>query len=198
MQRHHLGLLALVVLAGCADVAAPPPTALPPSAAPSVNSVQVTPQQGGKFIVLAGPKRRHTAPYLGVESTNFDLLRSFIDTRTGQAAHQLYVQDSYGVAQRNWEAARLATGQSLRFIPITKSQVTRENGCSYAEEFAAALPEPLLRSSPQGFAVVFTSRLGNEKTIAVPGDLIAMQLAAVDQARAPRPAAAVISPAPPR
>jgi len=58
-----------------------------------------------------------------------------------------------------------------------------------------------LRSSPQGLAVVFTSRSGNEKTIAVPPDLIAQQLAAVDGARAARPptaAAPALAPAPPR
>lgn len=183
-MRHLVALAALMALAGCAAVDAPPPAAENP------NAVKVAPQQGGKFIVVAGPKRRHAEPYLGVTSTNFDLLRSFIDTRTGAVAHQLYVQDSYGGATRHWNAARLATGQSLRFIPITTSEVTCENGCSYAEEFAAALPEPLLRSSRQGFAVVFTSHLGNEKTVAVPGDLIAAQLAAVDGARGPRPAAA--------
>ena len=190
MRQLLVALLAIVALAGCTSIAAPPPAAQNPSAPPNLNTVQVTQQQGGKFTVLAGPKRRHTEPYLGVESTNFDLLRSFIDTRTGQATHQLYVQDSYGGATRHWNAARLATGQGLRFIPITVSEVTCENGCSYAEEFAAALPEPLLRSSPQGFAVVFTSQSGNEKTVAVPGDLIAMQLAALDQARGARPAAA--------
>src|SRR5262249_46784508 len=147
-----------------------PPAAQNPSIAQSSTAVQVTQQQGGKFIVLAGPKRRHAAPYLGVESTNYDLLRSFIDARTGQVPHQLYVQDSYGGAMRNWEAARLATGQSLRFIPINSAEITCDNGCSHAEEFAAALPEPLLRSSPQGFAVVFTSRSRNEKTITVSGD----------------------------
>jgi hypothetical protein len=199
MRRHVLALSAAVALAGCSSLDMPP-AAQNASLAQSPNAVQVTPQQGGKFIVLAGPKRRHTAPYLGVESTNFDLLRSFIDARSGVVTHQLYVQDSYGGSTRNWNAARLPTGQSLRFLPITVSEVTCENGCSYAEEFAAALPDPLLRSSPQGLSVVFTSRSGNEKTIAVPSELITMQLAAVDGARTSHPAAAatVTSPAAPR
>ena len=194
MRRPALAVLAAVSLSTCAGIGAPP-AAERPNAAP--NAVQVSQQQGGRFIVLAGPKRRHAEPYLGIASTNFDLLRSFIDTRNGGIAHQLYVQDSYGGPTRNWNAARLATGQSLRFLPITVSEVTCENGCSYAEEFAAALPEPLLRASPQGLAVVFTSRSGNEKTIVVPPDLIAQQLAAVAEARAARPAAvAAPTPAP--
>jgi hypothetical protein len=190
MRRHLVAFLALCALSSCTGMAAPPAVENP-------NAVKVTQQQGGKFIVVAGPKRRHAEPYLGIASTNFDLLRSFIDTRNGGVAHQLYVQDSYGGRTRNWNAARLATGQSLRFLPITVSEVTCENGCSYAEEFAAALPEPLLRASPQGLAVVFTSRSGNEKTIVVPPDLIAQQLAAVAEARAARPAAvAAPTPAP--
>jgi hypothetical protein len=194
MRRPALAVLAAISLSACAAIGAPP-AAERPNAAP--NAVQVSQQQGGRFIVLAGPKRRHAEPYLGIASTNFDLLRSFIDTRNGGVAHQLYVQDSYGGPTRNWHAARLATGQSLRFLPITVSEVTCENGCSYAEEFAAALPEPLLRASPQGLAVVFTSRSGNEKTIVVPPDLIAQQLAAVAEARAARPAAvAAPTPAP--
>jgi len=198
MRRPALAVLAAISLSACAGIGAPPAAERPNAA---LNAVQVSQQQGGRFIVLAGPKRRHAEPYLGIASTNFDLLRSFIDTRNGGIAHQLYVQDSYGGPTRNWNAARLATGQSLRFLPITVSEVTCENGCSYAEEFAAALPEPLLRASPQGLAVVFTSRSGNEKTIVVPPDLIAQQLAAVAEARAARPAAVVApttAPAAPR
>ena len=191
------GLLAALTLAGCAM-----PGEVPTAA--SSAAATVTQQQRGPFLVLAGPKRRHAEPFVGVPSTNYYLLRSFIDTRTGAVAHQLYLQDSYLGAERVWNAARLATGQTLRFMPISKSEVLCEKDCSFAEEFAAALPEPLLRANPQGLAVVFTARAGNEKTIAVPGDLVAKQLAAVAAARANRAtAAAAASPpapavAPPR
>jgi len=69
-------------------------------------------------------------------------------------------------------------------VPISKDEISCENGCSYAEEFAATLPEALLRASPQGLTVVFGSKLGLSLTIAVPGDLVARELAAVDAARA--------------
>ena len=186
MRRSAVTVLAAIMLAGCASVAAQPPAAQNP------NTVQVSQQQGGKFIVLAGPKRRHGEPYLGIASTNFDLLRSFIDTRTGEVAHQLYVQDSYGGPTRHWNAARLATGQTLRFLPITVSEVTCENGCSYAEEFAAALPEQELRSNPQGITVFFKAKSGAQMAIPVSGDLIAKQLAGVDAAR--RASAAAVQP----
>jgi hypothetical protein len=190
------GVLAAFALAGCA-MPGEVPTAAGSTAA------TVTQQQRGPFIVLAGPKRRHAEPFVGVPSTNYYLLRSFIDTRTGAVAHQLYLQDSYLGAERVWNAARLATGQTLRFLPISKSEVLCEKDCSFAEEFAAALPEPLLRANPQGLTVVFTARAGNQKTIAVPGDLVTKQLAAVAAARANRATAAATSPpapaaAPPR
>jgi hypothetical protein len=193
MPRHLLAVLALLLLAACET--APAATQAQPG-----NAVKASVAQGGRFIVLAGPISQHAPPYLGVPSTNFYLLRSFIDTRNGATTHQLYVEDSYPGAERVWNAARLATGEPLRFVPISKNEITCELGCSYAEEFAAALPEPLLRANPQGLTVMFAARSGAQQAIAVSGDVVAKQLAAVDQARAMRPTAAaapVPNPAPP-
>src|SRR5438477_11225361 len=116
MRRPALAVLAAISLSACAAIGAPP-AAERPNAAP--NAVQVSHQQGGRFIVLAGPKRRHVEPYLGIASTYFGLLRSLIDTRTRGVTHQLYVQDTYGGPTVNWNAVRLATVQSLLFLPIT-------------------------------------------------------------------------------
>jgi hypothetical protein len=124
-------------------------------------------------------------------------LRSWIDTRSHETTHQLYVEDSYLGAERNWESARIQGGPTLRFIPISKHEITCDYGCSYAEEFAAALPEALLRASPRGLAVSFTARSGAEQTILVPGELIARQLAAVDATRASLPKAAAAAPSNP-
>jgi len=49
---------------------------------------------------------------------------------------------------------------------------------------AASLPEALLRTNRQGLAISFIARSGARETILVPGDLIATQLTAVDEARA--------------
>jgi hypothetical protein len=173
-----------VALAGCLG----PSGALPPDVLAAA-TVTKSIEQGGKFIALISPHRPHGSPFLGVSGTNFDALRSWIDTRTGETAHQLYVEDSYSGAERNWEAARIQAGESLRFIPISKNKITCENGCSYAEEYAATLPEALLRARPRGLAVSFTAHSGAEQTIIVPGDLIARQLAAVDATRATLPTA---------
>jgi len=175
------------MLAGCAGLAnAPPPTIQ------SATAVTRSSEQGGRFVTFIGPRRAHAEPFLGVPGTNFTALRSSIDTKTGESVHQLYVEDSYFGAERNWEAARDPAGQALRFIAISKNQISCDNGCSYAEEFAAGLPEALLRAKPQGLAISFTARSGARQTIIVPGDLIAKQLAAIDEARATLPTAAAV------
>src|SRR6266436_5655658 len=176
--------LLLMALAGCAGLSGGPP----PSA-PAATGITRSIEQDGRFITLVGPRRPHGEPFLGVPGTNFAALRSSIDTKTGESVHQLYVEDSYFGAERNWEAARDPAGQALRFIAISKNQISCDNGCSYAEEFAAGLPEALLRARPQWLPITFTAHSGARQTIIVPGDLIAKQLAAVDEARATLPTA---------
>jgi hypothetical protein len=181
--------LATIAISGCAIEGPPAPTQ-------PANAVTLTKEKDGRFLVLSGPRLRHAEPFLGIASTNFYLLRSFIDARTGETLHQLYVEDSYPGAERNWNAARRAAGETLRFVPISKNEITCDAGCSYAEEFAASLPEPLLRANPQGFTVVFSTRSGIARTITVPGDLVAKQLTAIAQLRAVPPTAAVAGSAP--
>jgi len=184
------GACLLAALAGCAGFAGGPPPSIQ-----SATAVSRSLDQSGRFITFVGPRRPHGEPFLGVPGTNFDALRSSIDTRNGEAVHQLYVEDSYFGAERNWEAATDPTGQALRFIPISKNKISCDNGCSYAEEFAASLPEALLRASVQaGLPVSFTARSGARQTIIVPGDLIRQQLAAVDEARASLPTASAAPP----
>src|SRR5438552_8700321 len=173
----------LAALAGCTGPAGAPAAGVPETA------VSRTAEPGGRFVALVGPRRQHAEPFLGVPGTNFFALRSWIDTRTGEIAHQLYVEDSYFGGERNWQAARDKAGQALRFIAISKNEVTCEQGCSYAEEFAVALPDALLRANPQGLALTVSAKAGEAKTIAVAGELVGRQLAAVDQARASLPAA---------
>jgi hypothetical protein len=136
-----------------------------------------------RFILFMGPRAQHAPPFLDIPQTNFYCLRSFVDRRTGETAHQLYVTDSYFGAERGWNAARDSAGAPLPFVAIGHDEITCDAGCSYVEEFAANLPESLLRSSLKGLAVTFSARSGDVKTIVVPGDRITAQLAAVDARR---------------
>jgi len=138
-----------------------------------------------RFIGLIGTKAQHAPPFLGVPDTNFYCLRSFIDRQTGETRHQLYVSDSYSDAERRWDTARDGAGHALRFVEISRERITCGGGCSYAEEFAADIPESELRANPQGLKVVFTAGSGAEKTIAITGNQITAQLAAIDGQQSP-------------
>jgi hypothetical protein len=167
-------------LAGCATA-----TTTPPSAATAAATVtapaerQVSP----RFVAFVGPVQQHDPPFLGVRYSNFDCLRSFLDRQTGEVAHQLYVADSYFGAKRHWDGAEDGAGQKLPFVPISNAEITCGDGCAYADEFAADLPDALLRSSTDGLSVIFAARSGDRLTIRLSGGEIQQQLAAVDTAK---------------
>lgn len=179
----------LLVVALLAALAACGGQSGPVTSGPPASEVTRTVEQDGKFIALIGPRRQHAEPFLGVPATNFYALRSWIDTRTGETVHQLYVVDSYAGVERKWNAARDGQGQELRFVEISRNEITCERGCSYAEEFAATLPEALLQASTGGLTVTFSASSGAHKTIAVPAELVQKQLAAIAAARPSRPVA---------
>jgi hypothetical protein len=178
MNRRHLGaVLCCAALAGCVGSS---PTAV---TAQSKSKVPEESKLSARFIGFAGPRVQHDPPFLGVPYTNFYCLRSFLDRQTGATAHQLYVADSYFGAKRDWDGAQDAAGHPLPFTHISTNKITCENGCAYAEEFAATLPKAGLRSADRGLAVTFTARSGNTMTIELSGAQIARQLAAVDAVR---------------
>jgi hypothetical protein len=149
------------------------------------------------FIGFIGPKTQHAPPFLGTPGTNFYCLRSFLDRRTGEVVHQLYVSDSYFGPERGWNAARDGSGGPLPFVPVSHDEITCDTGCSYVEEFAATLPESALLASSNGLAVTFAARSGDEKTILVSAERITTQLAAVDARRNPPQPVAAIGVTPP-
>ncbi len=175
-----------------ADAVEPAPAAVsgpvaPASPAPTADAVQPAPAAVSgpvaRFIGFVGPRVQHDPPFLGVPYTNFYCLRSFLDRQTGETAHQLYVADSYFGDKRGWEAAHDAAGNALPFAAIGSNEIACDNGCAYAEEFAATIPAAALQASTNGLAVTFTARSGKTMTIALSGEAIANQLAVVDAAR---------------
>jgi hypothetical protein len=174
------GALLALALGGCAIVHEE--EKLPPQAV--AQAVNLTKQQGGRFIAFVGPKQQHSEPFLGVSDTNFFALRSWLDNKTGETAHQLYVADSYYGGPLNWTGARDADKMTLKFIPISRNQISCEQGCSFYDEFAAVLPEDYLRAHASGLVVNFTSDQGKTLAVNVPGDLVTEQLAAVDTVKA--------------
>jgi hypothetical protein len=163
------------VLTACTQLAPGPPIGRPAVVARE----DLTPG----YIGLIGPKAQHAPLFLDTPGTNFYCLRSFLDRRTGEATHQLYVSDSYSGAERGWNAARDSKGAQLPFVPVSRDEITCDTGCSYVEEFAATLPESELQASPEALAITFVAPSGDEKTILISGERIAAQLAAVDARR---------------
>jgi len=196
-------ILGALTLCGCAFVY-PEEKLAPQAQAPGI---ELTKEQGGRFIAFVGPKKQHTPPFLNVDDTNFFCLRSWLDNTTGETAHQLYVENSYYGGPYLWNGVYDTADAKLKFIPISRNQITCDQGCSFADEFAAELPEDYLRAHKGGFAVTFTSANGKTLPVTVPPALITTQLDAVDAvktdaakaaAKPPAPSpAAVAAPAPP-
>jgi hypothetical protein len=173
------GALVALMLNACAYLQ--PEEKLPPP--PQAPGVELTKMQNGRFIAFVGERRQHTAKFLDVEDTNFFAMRSWYDNKTGEAAYQLYVADSYFGGPFKWDGVHDANNTTLKFIPISRNQITCEQGCSYADEFAVELSEDYLRAHQDGLAIIFTSSDGKNLPVNVPADLVGAQLAAVDTVR---------------
>ena len=163
---------------------------------PQAQGVELTKQQGGRFIAMVGPRRQHTAEFLGVSDTNYFTLRSWLDNKTQDTAHQLYIEDSYYGGPFKWDGVHDGDKKTLKFIPISRNQITCDEGCAYADEFAAELSEDYLRAHQGGFSAVFTSSDGKILPVNVPGELVTTQLAALDTVRDLAKKAAASTPEP--
>lgn len=175
----RLGALVLVAsaLAGCVEPASPAANI------PAVPGVAVQEGVSQRYVEIIGPRLQHAPPFLGVEDTNYFVLRSWLDRTTGEAHHQLYVSDSYSGAERSWDAATERDGTALRFSAISHEQIACDPGCSWTEDFAADIPDALLRAAPQGMAVDFRAKSGTAQRIVLSGDQVRAQLAAIDAER---------------
>jgi hypothetical protein len=180
-----VGLLA-VALPACTAFA--PNEKLP--AQPAAEGVELTKEQGGRFIAFVGPKLQHTEPFLGVSDTNYFCLRSWLDNKTGETAHQLYVADSYYGSPYKWDGVHDKDNKALRFVAISRNEITCDLGCAYADEFAASLPEDYLRAHSGGIDLVFTSSEGKALPVSVPAKLVGEEIAAIDAVRTVAKAAA--------
>jgi hypothetical protein len=173
------GALVALMLNACAYLQ--PEEKLPPP--PQAPQVELTKMQNGRFIAFVGPRKQHTAKFLDVDETNYFALRSWYDNKSGEAAHQLYIADSYYGGPFKWDGVHDADNKTLKFIPISRNQISCDQGCAYADEFAAELSEEYLRAHPDGLTLIFTTSDGKNLPVNVPADLVGAQLAAVDTVR---------------
>ena len=170
------GIILVLALGGCAGMQ--PEEKMP--AQPQAPGVELTKEQGGRFIAFVSPKQQHTEPFLGVDDTNYFCLRSWLDNKTGETAHQLYAEYSYYGGPYQWNGVYDTDNTNLKLIPISHNQITCDQGCSFADELAAALPEDYLRAHKDGFAVTFTSSNGKTLAVKVPAGMVTAEINAVD------------------
>jgi hypothetical protein len=194
LQKFAASALLALAMGGCAILY--PEEKLPPLPQPEAQHVELTKQQGGRFIAFVGPRKQHTEAFLGVSDTNYFTLRSWFDNKTGEVAHQLYVEDSYDGAPYLWDGVHDTDNKKLHFIPISRNQITCELGCAYADEFAVELPEDYLRAHQGGLGIIFTASDGKTLAVTVPPDLVVAELSAVDTVRAVAAKAAANTPTP--
>lgn len=164
-----------LALAACAPLARP---ALPSPVA----GVAIRRTPLARYVEIIGRKRQHAPPFLGVAGTNFFVLRSWLDRRTGHASTELYVSDSHHGPERVWQSAFDSAGRALQVYPIRSARITCIGGCSWVEDFAAGIPARDLAPGT-GFAVRFVARSGASLTIGVPAAAVEAQRAAIAAAR---------------
>jgi hypothetical protein len=127
-------------------------------------------------------------------------LRSFVDKRTHQVSHQLYVEIHYEDEYQYFNSAADDTARSLAVLVIDRSHSCPRITCMHYETIGVAIDDATLRArAAQGFRVKLSARRGSTLILAVSPMQIGLQLAAVDRivhppAAPPAPASAAPPP----
>jgi len=98
-RRGFLAVSLGMALTSCAQLASRQPNADAPLVEAREDSSQ-------RFVGFIGPKAQHAPRFLDIPETNFYCLRSFVDRRTGETAHQIVISGDTIAAQLAAIAAR--------------------------------------------------------------------------------------------
>lgn len=187
-------------LAGCAadpadkpaaEAPAPVATALEDTPPPAVKSVTVKDDEFDKTILFIGPEEEHE-PALTSRKPNVFQLKTTMDRKSGEVTHQLVMTHNY--AAKSWKFWQRAADEDAE--PLELATIRRDVGfcspaCTYAEVVGATLSDAALRArKDKGYSIKLYARDGGEKVIALSPEMIAMQIAAIDQRKPPAPAPA--------
>lgn len=173
MNRLCVALIALAV-AACAPRATQPP--------PQPQAVEFQDDQFSQ-----------EATFVGIEQTDNQtrgtvtdwFIRSFVDKRSGEVSHQLYVHVSYLGERRRYERATDDRATTLPLSPIERLRGSCSHGdCDYDEDFALGLRDPILRErAGTGFQVKVVAHSGDSIILTIAPGQIVPQLASVDAYR---------------
>ena len=112
-------------------------------------------------------------------------IRSFVDKRSGEVDHQLYVHVSYVGDRRRYEIATDDHATSLPFARIERDRGACKYGnCDYDEDFGLGLRDAVLRErAGAGFQIKVVAHSGDSMILSIAPGQILPQLAAVDAYR---------------
>lgn len=173
----------MALLMGCQASYSPPPQTVipPPSTAirpPPPASVKVEDSKFENAVTFIGIEGRHVG-----NQYNRYFLRSFMNKKSGQVAHQLYVSDHYDGYWEIWSRANSEDAQPLEFVSISRDVVycgSGYAGCSLSEVFGAFIPDTDLRTHQDGYSVKFYAKSGKQMVIRLSSEQIRKQLKAID------------------
>lgn len=110
------------------------------------------------------------------------VLRSWVDKRTGAARHQLYVTDTHREPWYFWVRANDDRANPLEFVSIARDvgECSAYGGCMLTEVFGATLPAATLaRGRTSGVCVKFYARSGSDYIVCLTPEEITAHLDAI-------------------
>lgn len=171
-----------IILTSACTIAALAATAQQP---PTIKDDEFEPQ-----ITIIGNELGRTESQEQIGSTSYKnirsafFLRSWMNKKTAQVTHQLYVTAFYRDKHwRFWGAASDDTSASLSVVKIaSEASNCSDRGCFYQETFGVELTDEFLRiRRDNGFRLKLRAKSGAEDIVTVSATQIVSQLRAVDE-----------------
>jgi hypothetical protein len=157
----------------------PPPPVVRPSPPASVKIEDSQFDEAATFIGI------NTEISYAIDRDTLYLLRSWVNKKSGQVTHQLYITNFYYGDWIFWSRASSEDAQPLEFIAMQSKVIDcAYSRCSYSETFGALIPDAVLRIHQHGISVKFYAKTGKEMVIRLTSQQIQLQLKAIEDFQA--------------
>ena len=133
--------------------------------------VSVVTDEFEPFITINGIE-----DYIGDDLKGAFFLRSFINKKTKDVTHQLYIYCTYHWNWRFYNSAHLSGGKALEFTEIRRDFNCTDGICTYYEHFGADISDEFLRKNTEGFSVKISAKSGDNAVINVKSNQVIEQL----------------------
>jgi len=138
--------------------------------------VSVVTDEFEPFITINGIE-----DYIGDDLKGAFFLRSFINKKTKDVTHQLYIYCTYHWNWRFYNSAHLSGGKALEFTEIRRDFNCTDGICTYYEHFGADISDEFLRKNTEGFSVKISAKSGDNAVINVKSNQVIEQLKEIDK-----------------